>query len=106
MKRIPNHELNRAIGDLLPFTNYNTTIRGEIDPSGVYRITHWATTILEFDTNTGRILNLRTDYISQTTSTLVGRILRALPSRAVEEHLPFIGNKPDQVRVRRMLGIR
>ncbi len=106
MKRIPNRELDRPISDLLPFTNYNATIRGEIDPSGVYRITHWATTILEYDTNTARILKLRTDYISQTTSTLLGRILRALPSRAVEEYLPFVGSKSDLTRVRRMLGIR
>ncbi len=106
MKRLPNHKLDPVIGQLLPFTNYNATITGSISEDGIYRISHWRTTVLEYDTNTGRILNLRTDYISQTTSTLIGRILRALPLVAVESFLPFISNKQDLTRVRRMLRIR
>lgn len=106
MKRLPNHKIASMIGALSPFTNYNATITGEVDEKGVYKITHWATVILEYDTYTNRILKLRTDYISQTTSSLLGRILRALPSHAVEGYFPHIAAKDDLKRVRRMLGIR
>ena len=105
MKRIPNHKINPMITGLLPFTNYNATITAEIDEKGIYRINHWSTTILEYDTYTNRILRLRVDYISQTTSTLVGRILRGLPRLAVENYFPYIVTKDEIRRVRRMLGI-
>lgn len=104
--RIPNHKINPMIRGLLPFTNYNATITAEIDERGIYRINHWRTTILEYDTYTNRILRLRTDYISQTTSTLVGRILRSLPAYTVENYFPHIITKDEMKRVRRMLGIR
>lgn len=101
--RIPNHKIDAEIRALAPFTNYNATITGEIDARGVYRIVHWRTTILEFDTNTREIVYLQAGYISQTTSTLLGRILRALPRDAVESFLPYIVTKHDFARVRRML---
>lgn len=101
--RIPNHKIDAEIRALAPFTNYNATITGEIDARGVYRIVHWRTTILEFDTNTRQIIHLQAGYISQTTSTLLGRILRALPRNAVESFLPRIVTKHDFARVRRML---
>lgn len=103
--RLPNREISAEIETLSPFTNYNSTIRAEVDSAGIYRITHWRTTILEFDKNTGRILFLQVGYISQTTSALVGRILRALPRQAVEDYFPHIP-KHDFKRVRGMLGIR
>jgi N12 class adenine-specific DNA methylase len=101
--RIANHKIDAEIRALAPFTNYNSTITAEIDARGVYRVVHWRTTILEYDTNASKILYLRADYISQTTSTLVGRILRALPRDAVESFLPYIATKHDFTRVRRML---
>lgn len=104
--RIPNHKINPMIRGLLPFVNYNATITADIDERGIYRINHWRTTILEYDTSTNRILRLRTDYISQTTSTLVGRILRSLPAYTVENYFPQIVTKDEMKRVRRMLGIR
>ena len=101
--RIANYKIDAEIRALAPFTNYNATITAEIDARGVYRIIHWRTTILEFNTNTNQIIHLRADYISQTTSTLLGRILRALPRDAVENFLPFIVTKHDFKRVRSML---
>lgn len=101
--RIPNFKIDAEIRALRPFTNYNATIRAELDAKGVYTITHWSTEILKFDTNTNRIIDLRVGYISQTTSALVGRILRGLPQNAVEAFLPYIVTKYDFNRVRRML---
>lgn len=101
--RIPNHKIDAEIRALAPFTNYNATITAEIDARGVYRIVHWRTTILEYDTNRGRINWLEVSYISQTTSALVGRILRSLPRTAVEAYLPWIVRKSDMTRVKRML---
>jgi hypothetical protein len=101
--RIANHKIDAEIRALRPFTNYNATITAELDSRGVYRIVHWRTTILLFDTNTNRIMDLQVRYISQTTSTLVGRILRALPRDAVENFLPLIVTKHDFKRVRSML---
>lgn len=103
--RTPNYKLESLISELKPFTNYNATITAEIDADGIYRIVHWRTTILEFDTNTNRIISLQVGYISQTTSALVGRILRALPRTAVEAYLPLIVGKDDFRRVKRMLRI-
>jgi hypothetical protein len=103
--RIANHKIDAEIRKLAPFTNYNATITAELNSRGVYRIVHWYTTILEYDTNTNEIVYLRADYISQTTSTLVGRILRALPQNAVASFLPSISDKHDFTRVRRMLRI-
>jgi hypothetical protein len=101
--RIANHQIDAHIRALAPFTNYNATIRAELDAEGVYTITHWRTEILKFDTKNNRILSLQVGYISQTTSALVGRILRGLPQDAVEAFLPYIVTKYDFNRVRRML---
>jgi hypothetical protein len=102
--RIANHKIDAEIRALAPFTNYNASISAELI-EGVYRIFHWKTHILTYDTNTNTINSLRVDYISQTTSTLVGRILRSLPRNAVEDYLPRISAKEDFKRVRRMLRI-
>lgn len=101
--RIANYKIESMIRELKPFVNYNGTITAEIDERGWYRIVHWNTTILEYDTTTNRIIDLRVGYISQTTSALVGRIVRALPMKAVENHLPFIVTKYDFRRIRSML---
>ena len=101
--RIANHKIDAEIRALKPFTNYNASIVAEYDARGFYCVTHWRTTILQFDPATNRIIDLEVRYISQTTSTLVGRILRALPRGAVESFLPYIVTKHDFTRVRRML---
>ena len=101
--RIANYQIESMIRELKPFVNYNGTITAEIDERGWYRIVHWRTTILEYDTNTSRIISLQVGYISQTTSALVGKIIRALPMKVVEDYLPFIVTKYDFNRIRRML---
>ena len=74
--RVPNHSLGPLISEALDFTNYNQTIVGE-RYGNTYGITHWSTRIFEIDLETKKILLFRLDRISQTTSTLVGRILRS-----------------------------
>lgn len=77
-KLIPNWKLESVLAKREPFTNYNQSITAEIDHRGVYTITHWRTTILEYDLETSKILSFYFDYWSQTTSALQGRIVRAL----------------------------
>jgi hypothetical protein len=105
LMRIANYKIESQIRELKPFVNYNGTITAEIDERGIYRITHWRTTILEYDTTRDRLNWLEVGYISQTTSALVGRILRSLPRPAVEAYLPWIVRKDDFRRVKRMLRI-
>jgi hypothetical protein len=104
--RIPNHQIDSMIRELVPFTNYNSTIVARIMDKGSwqeYEIFHWNTKILSYKLDTNQILDLEVRYISQTTSSLVGRILRNLPRSAVEAHLPYIVRKDDMKRVRSML---
>ncbi|NBU22524.1 MAG: hypothetical protein EBS38_01195 [Actinobacteria bacterium] len=104
--RIANHKIDSMIRELVPFTNYNATITARIVDRGSwqeYEIIHWRTKILSYKLDTNQILSLEVGYISQTTSSLVGRILRNLPRRAVEEYLPYIVRKDDMRRVRSML---
>lgn len=76
--RVANHSLGPLIDEAMDFTNYNQTIVGERnEDTNTYTITHWATRIFEMDLNTREIKLFRLDRISQTTSTLVGRILRS-----------------------------
>lgn len=103
--RIPNFKIESKVRELTPFTNYNASIVADFDERGFYRIVHWNTTILEYDTNANRIISLQVGYISQTTSALLGRILRSLPQHAVKSHLAFVITKHDFARVRRMLRI-
>ena len=76
--RVANHSLGSLISGAMDFTNYNQTIVGERNENtNTYTITHWATRIFEMDLDTREIKLFRLDRISQTTSTLVGRILRS-----------------------------
>ncbi len=106
MSRIANYEINSHIQKFQEFVNYNNTITATVDEKGVYRITHWRTLILEYDIHTHRIISLETGKISQTTSTLVGRILRSLPQTAVENYLGYFSPSPLKRRLVRMLNIR
>ncbi len=106
MKRIANYEINSHIQKFQPFTNYNGTIVAEMSDAGIYTIVHWRTTILAYNIHTHEIMSLADTYISQTTSTLVGRILRSLPSSAVERYLGYFSPSPTKKRLTRMLNIR
>lgn len=75
-KRLPNHSLDKPLGNAQEFTNYNNTIIGYYLGSH-YFVQHWSTTMFEIDPISGEIINFELDYISQTSSTLVGRILRS-----------------------------
>ena len=95
------NKIASEIGSLNTFTNYNGTIRGVRDGNN-YRITHWNTVILDYNTDTNEIISLQDSYISQTTSTLVGRILRSLPPLSVERYLGYISPSKDK---RRLIGM-
>lgn len=106
MARIANYEINSHIKKFQPFTNYNGTIVAEMSDAGIYTIVHWRTTILEYNIHTHEIVSLATGYISQTTSTLVGRILRSLPTNAVESFLGYYSPSAEKRRLLRMLNVR
>lgn len=112
--RIPNHRIDSLVADLEPFTNYNQTIRGyqaesraigaPLDTArAIYAVIHHRTQILAFDLETQTITHLADWYISQTTSRLVGRILRSLPRESVIRYLDSMTNKHDQARLARMV---
>jgi hypothetical protein len=86
MSRIPNHKIDEKLSDFSDFVNYNGTIHA-VRSGNRYSIIHWNTVIFEYDLSRREVSFLRTDYISQTTSTLVGRIVRALPNDALENLL-------------------
>lgn len=86
MAKIANHKIDDHISTLTPFINYNGTITATRE-SGIYEITHWATKILTYNINTGEIVWLLPNSISQTTSTLVGRIVRNLPRQSLVKWL-------------------
>jgi len=82
MSKIPNWKIEKEISTLCPFLNYNGSIVATRE-NGIYAISHWETEILKYNTITGCIEFLYTNNRSQTTSTLVGRIVRNLPRQAV-----------------------
>jgi hypothetical protein len=86
MAKIANHKIEAHISALAPFVNYNGTIVAD-RKDGLYEVWHWATKILTYNINTGEIGYLLPSVVSQTTSTLVGRIVRNLPRQAVEQWL-------------------
>jgi hypothetical protein len=106
MARIANYEINSHIQKFQPFVNYNGTIVAEMSDAGIYTIVHWRTPILDYNIHTHEIVFLKDQYISQTTSTLVGRILRSLPSHAVEKFLGYYSPSPTKRRLVRMLNVR
>jgi len=106
MARIANFKIDAEIRKFQPFVNYNGTITAEMSDAGVYTITHWRTTILEYNIHTHEIKFLADGYISQTTSALVGRILRSLPASSVERFLAYYSPSPTKKRLLRMLHIR
>jgi hypothetical protein len=105
MARIANHKIDEKISNLESFENYNATIHA-VRSGERYSIVHWNTVILDYNIESSKIATLATGYISQTTSTLVGRIVRALP-RSVVFDLLSNPEMPtyDKRRILRMLRI-
>lgn len=99
--RLPNHKIEAEMASLKPFVNYNGTISAH-QSSDIYAVWHWSTKIAEFNTATNKLEFLQVGYISQTTSALVGRILRALPDDAVREFIGALGDKQERKRLMRM----
>lgn len=91
MAKIANHKIEAHISTLTPFVNYNGTIAAD-RKDGLYEVWHWATKILTYNINTGEIVYLFPSSYSQTTSTLVGRIVRNLPRQAV---VKWLATNPD-----------
>jgi len=99
--RLPNHRIEAEISALKPFVNYNGTISAN-HSSDIYAVWHWSTKIAEFNTATQKLEFLQVGYISQTTSALIGRILRALPDSAVLEFINALGDNQQRKRLMRM----
>lgn len=110
IKRLPNYKLHSAISELTDFSNYNNTIIGEncilAKGHNKFLIHHWGTLVLTYNTVTKSIEYLHSGFRSQTTSTLVGRIVRALPRQSVMDYLanPELP-KGERMRLARMLGL-
>lgn len=102
-RTVPNHKIDGLVSGLEPFTNYNGTITAWHDSSGEYVVKHWNTEIIRYDTKTRQIADMAYWFISQTTSTLVGRLLRNLPEDAVDAYIKKI-NSDDRKRLARMLS--
>lgn len=85
MARIANYEIDSKLALHDEFLNYNATIAGKrLEGTTIYQVWHWRTLVFEYDYHTKEVLLFRLDPISQTTSTLVGRIIRSLPLEVVE----------------------
>lgn len=92
MSRIANHQIDSHVKTLTPFVNYNATIQARegVTAERTYEVWHWSTKMLSFNVETNRIEHLASWYISQTSSALVGRLLRNLPAEAVDAYLESI----------------
>lgn len=109
MTKIPNYKIENHISQLAPFVNYNSSIVATIEKNivgeNIYAIWHWRTLILRYSITNETILLLDTSYHSQTTSTLVGRIVRSLPKSPVMKHLVSLDDKAIQRKLARMLRL-
>ena len=85
--RIPNYEIDRYLPDCQNFTNYNNTIVGQRVGDSLYEVWHWNTKVFTYDYVLKEIKFIDLRHISQTTSTLIGRIIRSLPDEVVIEQL-------------------
>jgi len=101
--RIPNHAMNNYIAAFATFENYNGTITGR-HHGPLYIVRHWGTEVLVYDMDASTIEELAEDYISQTTSHLVARLLRNLPRYAVDHYLTDRAHPGNTKRLTRMVG--
>lgn len=104
MARIANYKIDEKLKRFDSFENYNGTIVGTRWGSR-YTVVHWRTVILDYDVDKREIETIALGYISQTTSTLLGRILRALPQEVIEDLLKQIPHRSAQRRVLSMAGM-
>lgn len=110
-RRIANHEIGSKIANLEPFTNYNASIVATIikTPHGdIYNVIHWNTLVLTYAMDSQAIVSIYATFRSQTTSTLIGRILRNLPRQAVTDFLRIANSQiapSDKRRLVRMAGL-
>ena len=65
---------------------------------------HWGTDVLVYNMDTAAIEEMEEDYISQTTSHLVARLLRNLPRYAVDHYLTDRAHPGNMKRLTRMVG--
>jgi len=103
MARIANHKIDQKISNLESFENYNATIHA-VRSGERYSIVHWNTVVLDYNIEKQEIVSLATGYISQTTSALIGRILRNLPRSSVLALIASTPSRYDQRRLSRMVG--
>jgi hypothetical protein len=99
-KLIPNYKIDEKLKNFESFENYNRSITATREGS-LYSVVHWDTVILNYDVDKSEILFFRSYYISQTTSTLVGRLIRAFPQATFDKLLKR-ERQQDRPRLRRM----
>lgn len=104
MPRLANYKIDNEIRSFKDFENYNGTICGRRQGNS-YVVYHWSTRILDYDLSRNEIAFLYEEHFSQTTSSLVGRIVRSLPRSAVVAFIENLDTKPKQRRLARMVGI-
>lgn len=84
--RVANYKLPAYFERMAGVENYNGTIRAEWYGVGgdrpTYNVWHWSTLIASYDPATGRFSAVSW-FISQTTATLLGKVLRAMPRESV-----------------------
>ena len=100
--RIPNYQIDNRVTGFAPFENYNGTISGRYQ-GATYVVRHWGTDVLVYNMDTSTIEELAEDYISQTTSHLVARLLRNLPRQAVDAYLDGAVLESNRKRLTRMV---
>ena len=101
--RIPNYQIDNRVTAFATFENYNGTISGRYQ-GATYVVRHWGTDVLVYNMDTSTIEELAEDYISQTTSHLVARLLRNLPRQAVDAYLDGAVLESNRKRLTRMVG--
>lgn len=105
-QKIANYKINAKLVEHEEFVNYNSSIVAQRTDEGTYQVWHWNTKIFEYDYTNKKVLFLRFDYISQTTSTLIGRIIRSLPAEVVMGLVAdFSDDKKQQRRLLSMSGM-
>lgn len=104
MPRLANYKINAEITRLQDFENYNKSIVG-FSSEQSYTVLHWGTRVLVYNKVENRITYLLDTHISQTTSSLVGRIVRSLPRGAVLAFIDGLDGKDKQRRLARMANI-
>jgi len=100
---MPNHAMDYHIAAFATFENYNGTITGR-HHGPLYIVRHWGTDVLVYNMDTSTIEELAEDYISQTTSHLVARLLRNMPRQAVDHYLTDRARPGNMKRLTRMVG--